>query len=113
MQAIMLAAGMGRRLGKYTGENTKCMLRVGADAARTGCRGAEAGGNIKLILVVGYQAANLKKSVAEHIQGIEIEYVETRTLRRPTTFIHSGWPGSNWPPTTPFCWSPTSSSSPA
>ena len=29
MQALMLAAGMGRRLGKYTEECTKCMIRVG------------------------------------------------------------------------------------
>ena len=28
MQVIILAAGMGRRLGKYTEENTKCMLEV-------------------------------------------------------------------------------------
>ena len=26
MQAITLAAGMGRRLGEYTKDNTKCML---------------------------------------------------------------------------------------
>lgn len=28
MQAIMLAAGKGSRLGKYTKDNTKCMLSV-------------------------------------------------------------------------------------
>ena len=28
MQAIILAAGMGRRLGKYTQDNTKCMVEV-------------------------------------------------------------------------------------
>ena len=28
MQAIILAAGMGRRLGRYTQDNTKCMLPV-------------------------------------------------------------------------------------
>ena len=28
MQAIILAAGMGRRLGEYTKNNTKCMLSV-------------------------------------------------------------------------------------
>ena len=27
MQALMLAAGMGKRLGKYTQDNTKCMLK--------------------------------------------------------------------------------------
>ena len=28
MQAIILAAGMGRRLGKMTENNTKCMVSV-------------------------------------------------------------------------------------
>ena len=28
MQAIMLAAGKGSRLGKYTKNNTKCMLNI-------------------------------------------------------------------------------------
>ncbi len=28
MQAIILAAGMGRRLGELTKDNTKCMLKV-------------------------------------------------------------------------------------
>jgi choline kinase len=28
MQAIILAAGMGRSLGEYTRENTKCMVPV-------------------------------------------------------------------------------------
>ena len=28
MQAIILAAGMGRRLGELTKNNTKCMLEV-------------------------------------------------------------------------------------
>ena len=28
MQAIILAAGMGKRLGQLTRENTKCMVEV-------------------------------------------------------------------------------------
>ena len=28
MQAIILAAGMGKRLGELTRENTKCMVKV-------------------------------------------------------------------------------------
>ena len=28
MQAIILAAGMGKRLGEYTKNNTKCMVPV-------------------------------------------------------------------------------------
>ena len=28
MQAVLLAAGMGKRLKKYTRDNTKCMLEI-------------------------------------------------------------------------------------
>ena len=28
MQAVILAAGMGKRLGEYTKSNTKCMVEV-------------------------------------------------------------------------------------
>ena len=28
MQALMLAAGMGKRLGRYTNNGTKCMVQV-------------------------------------------------------------------------------------
>lgn len=31
MQAIILAAGMGRRLGEYTKNNTKCMLSINGE----------------------------------------------------------------------------------
>ena len=31
MQAIILAAGMGKRLGELTQGNTKCMIRVGGE----------------------------------------------------------------------------------
>ena len=31
MQAIILAAGMGKRLGEYTKDNTKCMLPINGE----------------------------------------------------------------------------------
>ena len=31
MQAIILAAGMGRRLGEYAKDNTKCMLSINGE----------------------------------------------------------------------------------
>ena len=32
MQAIILAAGMGKLLGELTKNNTKCMVEVGGDS---------------------------------------------------------------------------------
>ena len=54
----MLAAGMGKRLGKYTKDNTKCMLEINGKTLIE--RAIEAlidsgGGVTKLIIVTGYK----------------------------------------------------------
>lgn len=77
MQAIILAAGMGRRLGELTGDNTKCMLKV--NGIRLIDRTLEClyeVGVTKLIMVVGYKAQNVIDYVGHNYKGIEIIYVE-------------------------------------
>lgn len=76
MQAIILAAGMGKRLGELTKGNTKCMVEVG------GIRLIERALRIldrkqlsKIIMVVGYQHENL------------IQFVETLGIHTPVQFI--------------------------
>lgn len=32
MQALILAAGMGKRLGEYTKDSTKCMVKIMVNA---------------------------------------------------------------------------------
>lgn len=76
MQALMLAAGMGRRLGKYTSEHTKCMVEVGGKTLIE--RTAEAlkfAGITKFILVVGYEAEKLVEYVRKNIPYIDFEFV--------------------------------------
>lgn len=76
MQAIMLAAGMGRRMGKYTEEHTKCMMTVGGRTLLE--RTVEAlrqAGIKKLVMIIGYQAEVLRSFIAEKNFDIEIEYV--------------------------------------
>lgn len=77
MQAIMLAAGMGKRLGEYTKDNTKCMLPV--NGVRLIDRVIEmlAKRNIaKLVLVVGYQAQHLIEHIGERYNDrIKIQYI--------------------------------------
>ena len=76
MQALMLAAGMGKRLGAYTNNQTKCMVEVGgktllehaADALR------EAGIR-KFILVVGYEGEKLMAFAREKLADFELEFV--------------------------------------
>lgn len=77
MQAIILAAGMGRRLGELTGDNTKCMLSV--NGVRLIDRTLECLSEVgvtKLIMVVGYKAQNVIDYVGQRYKGIEIIYVE-------------------------------------
>ncbi len=77
MQAIILAAGMGRRLGELTNDNTKCMLQVNGvrlihrildSIYETGIR--------RVVLVVGYKAENVKQLIGNEYRGMEIVYVE-------------------------------------
>ena len=78
MQAIILAAGMGRRLGEYTKDNTKCMLPVNGVRLidRTLDQLAEL--NLKrVVIVVGYQAQNLIDYIGQRYDDrLKIEYVE-------------------------------------
>ena len=77
MQAIILAAGMGKRLGEYTHDNTKCMLEVNGirliDRALAALKEVKV---TRVVLVVGYKGQNVKDYVGTNYQGIPIEYVE-------------------------------------
>ena len=60
MQALMLAAGMGRRLGKYTEKCTKCMIKVGGRTLLERVVEALQLADIrKLIIVVGWEHEKL------------------------------------------------------
>ena len=76
MQAIILAAGMGKRLGEYTKNNTKCMVpvngtplidRVLAQLSKIDLT--------RVVMVVGYEGQKLKKYIGDNYQGLKIEYV--------------------------------------
>lgn len=76
MQAIILAAGMGRRLGEYTQGNTKCMLAVnGIKLIDRSLESLRIAGCSKVVLVVGYKAENVIDYVGDNYKGIPIEYV--------------------------------------
>ena len=78
MQAINLAAGMGRRLGKYTRDNTKCMLPV--NGVRLIDRMLEQLCQLnlsRLIMVVGYKGLELMDYIGNRYEGrLAIEYTE-------------------------------------
>ncbi len=77
MQAIILAAGMGRRLGEFTRNNTKCMLEVNGVRLIDRLLGQLSRFDLKrVVIVVGYERENLKSYLGEEYKGLKIEYVE-------------------------------------
>lgn len=77
MQALLLAAGQGKRLAQYTKDNTKCMIEVNGKKLIDRVIGILKKNNInKLIIVVGYQKENLKKYVQENYRDMEIVIIE-------------------------------------
>ena len=77
MQAVILAAGMGRRLGELTGDNTKCMLEVNGVKLIDRALESLAECNLsRIVLVVGYKRENVMRYVGNSYKGVEIVYVE-------------------------------------
>lgn len=78
MQAIILAAGMGRRLGEYTKDNTKCMLPVnGVRLIDRVLMQLSPLGLTRVVIVVGYKGQNLIDYLGHRYDDkFPIEYVE-------------------------------------
>lgn len=78
MQAIILAAGMGKRLGKYTKDNTKCMLPVNGEKLIDRTLTILSHLNIKKVtIVIGYKGENLKNYIGDKYQkDLDIEYID-------------------------------------
>lgn len=76
MQAVILAAGMGKRLGKLTQNSTKCMVPFNdrrlidytVDAA------IDAGVN-RIVMVVGHGAHEVKEYLGTSRRGVPVHYV--------------------------------------
>lgn len=94
MQALMLAAGMGKRLGKYTQNGTKCMVCVnGKSLIEYAIESLQKTGIEKFIIVTGYKSEVLKKFIAEKfpkekLGNLKISYIEN-TVYDKTNNIYS------------------------
>ncbi len=77
MQAIILAAGMGKRLGELTKNNTKCMVEVnGVKLIDRVLRQLSSINITRVIIVVGFQGQALKDYLGVESNGLKIEYVD-------------------------------------
>ena len=76
MQAIILAAGMGKRLGEYTKNNTKCMVPVNGTPLinRVLLQLSKLPIN-RVVIVVGYEGQKLINYLGREQNGLKIEYV--------------------------------------
>ncbi|MBQ5375192.1 MAG: aminotransferase class I/II-fold pyridoxal phosphate-dependent enzyme, partial [Bacteroidaceae bacterium] len=77
MQAIILAAGMGKRLGELTKDNTKCMVPVNGirliDRMLTQLSALQLN---RVVIVVGYQGENLIRHIGDRYDDrLKIEYI--------------------------------------
>lgn len=82
MQAIILAAGMGKRLRNYTKDATKCMVSVNGKTLIEYTIEALVPNKIdRLIVVIGYKGDLLKEFISSkfndsNLNGMKIEYIE-------------------------------------
>ncbi|MDE5773646.1 MAG: aminotransferase class I/II-fold pyridoxal phosphate-dependent enzyme [Muribaculaceae bacterium] len=91
MQAIILAAGMGRRLGEFTADNTKCMLKV--NGVRLIDRMLEQLGSLELsriVIVTGYEGAKLQSYLTKKYPSRSLVFVENPVYDK-TNNIYSLW----------------------
>ncbi|MGI6106701.1 MAG: aminotransferase class I/II-fold pyridoxal phosphate-dependent enzyme [Lachnospiraceae bacterium] len=79
MQAIILAAGMGRRLKELTADNTKCMIEVnGVRLINRVLHQLDRLNLTRVVIVVGYQGQKL------------IDYISTLTdIRTPVVYVEN------------------------
>ncbi|MBQ3277509.1 MAG: aminotransferase class I/II-fold pyridoxal phosphate-dependent enzyme [Oscillospiraceae bacterium] len=76
MQAIILAAGMGKRLKELTQNNTKCMVKVnGVSLIDRMLHQIERQNVSRIVIVVGYEGQKLK------------DYIATLGIRTPIVYV--------------------------
>lgn len=90
MQAIILAAGMGKRLGEFTKHNTKCMVSVNGVPMIDRLLRQLCGLDLRrVVIVIGYEGKNLVDYIGNRFEGrLNIEYIENPIYYR-TNNIYS------------------------
>lgn len=91
MQAIILAAGVGKRLGKYTANNTKCMVKInGKSLIEYAIESLVAADISRIVIVAGYKASELQDFITNCFPNLDIKYV-INPIYDTTNNIHSLW----------------------
>ena len=78
MQALILAAGMGKRLKELTNNNTKCMIKVnGVSLIEKMLSQLEKRNINRIVIVVGYKGKEL------------IDYISTLNIKKPIIYVEN------------------------
>lgn len=78
MQAIILAAGMGKRLKELTDDNTKCMVKVnGVTMIEQMLRKLDELNLSSIVIVIGYKGKEL------------IDYISTLNVKTPIVYVNN------------------------
>ncbi len=76
MQAVILAAGMGKRLKELTKNNTKCMVEInGLSLIERLLKQLDDKGLDRIIIVIGYRAEQLKNNILSLNLKTKVEFI--------------------------------------
>jgi choline kinase len=90
MKAVILAAGVGKRLGAVTGHRPKCLLEIGGRSLLVRYLDALLEVGIKsAVLVVGHRQELIRKAVGDAYLGLVLRYVVNDQYRRGS--LYSLW----------------------
>lgn len=82
MQAVILAAGMGSRLGKYTSNSTKCMVKVEGKSLLERIFDSLRSVNIKdVTIITGYCSEKLIEHALEIGDDLDIEFINNKRFK--------------------------------
>jgi L-glutamine-phosphate cytidylyltransferase len=90
MKAIILAAGVGKRIGAATGNRPKCLLEFGGRSLLVRYLDALLAVGVKsAVLVVGHRQELIRDAVGESYRGLAVRYVVNDQYRRGS--LYSLW----------------------
>jgi choline kinase len=90
MKAIVLAAGVGKRLWPVTQHKPKCLIEIGGQTLLS--RYLESLASVKIrqaTIVVGYKQEMIRAAVGAHCHGVDISYLVNEEFHRGS--ISSLW----------------------
>lgn len=90
MKAVILAAGVGKRLGAVTGNRPKCLLEVGGRSLLVRYLDALLEAGVKsAVLVVGHRQELIRAAIGDAYRGCALRYIVNDQYRRGS--LYSLW----------------------